>query len=318
MRPAPVSSAMEKRSSSLPELAVVAALGLLELLEVLLELFPGEEGVPVDALHLGVAFLALPVRLRRAVLELERLDLPGGLEVRAQAEVDELAHRVALDLLARLLADELALQGLALAREQLQRFRLRDEALLDGPVLLDDVRHLLLDGGEVFRRERPRHQEVVEEAVVGGRTDAALRFREQLGHRRRQQVGGRMAVDLERAVGWLGFSRRSGGVRRFVGGRCGRHLRGAVGISIKDATPSGRAMVGAGGIEPPTSSVSRRRSTTEPRAYVEAKPEGYQGDARVSTIPGARARQRARSRGSMPLAERRTTPPPPRPCRTSG
>ena len=45
-------------------------------------------------------------------------------------------------------------------------------------------------------------------------------------------------------------------------------------------------MVGAGGIEPPTSSVSRRRSTTEPRAYVKAKPEGYQGDARVSTIPG--------------------------------
>src|SRR4051812_35540226 len=43
-------------------------------------------------------------------------------------------------------------------------------------------------------------------------------------------------------------------------------------------------MVGADGIEPSTSSVSRKRSTTEPRAYSQAKPEGYQRDGRVSTI----------------------------------
>ena len=123
-------------------------------------------------------------------LQLEGLDLPRGRQVRAQAEVDELAHRVALHRVARLLLDELALQRLALLREQLQGLGLGDQLLLDGPVLLDDVRHLLLDGGEVLGREGLRHQEVVEEAVVGGRTDAALRVGEQLGHRRGQQVGG--------------------------------------------------------------------------------------------------------------------------------
>ena len=42
-----------------------------------------------------------------------------------------------------------------------------------------------------------------------------------------------------------------------------------------------RIMVGAGGIEPPTSSVSRKRSTTEPRAYDTPETEmvlkGYEG-----------------------------------------
>ena len=138
--------------------------------------------------------------------------------MRPEAEVDELAHRVALDLLARLLADELALQGLALAREQLRgASAFGIEALLDGAVLLDDVRHLLLDGGEVFGRERPRDQEVVEEAVIGGRTDPALGFGEELRHRRRQEMGRRMPVDLDGAVGWLGLSRRSGVIRRLEG-----------------------------------------------------------------------------------------------------
>src|SRR6185503_14130720 len=61
-------------------------------------------------------------------------------------------------------------------------------------------------------------------------------------------------------------------------------------LRIKDATPSGPPpMVGADGIEPSTSSVSRKRSTTEPRAYSEAKPEGYQRDGRVSTIRPAQS-----------------------------
>src|SRR6185369_13305115 len=69
----------------LAETTVVAALGLLELVEVVVELFLGEERVPVDALHRRVAFLALPVRGRRLFLQLEGLDLRGGGKVRAQA-----------------------------------------------------------------------------------------------------------------------------------------------------------------------------------------------------------------------------------------
>src|SRR6185503_17292838 len=49
-------------------------------------------------------------------------------------------------------------------------------------------------------------------------------------------------------------------------------------LRIKDATPSGPPpMVGADGIEPSTSSVSRKRSTTEPRAYSEAKRQRVSG-----------------------------------------
>src|SRR6185295_3957658 len=74
------------------QLPVVAALGFLEAMEVLVELFLREEGVAVDALHLRVALAALPVRLRRVLADLEGLDLARGGQVRAQAEVDELAH----------------------------------------------------------------------------------------------------------------------------------------------------------------------------------------------------------------------------------
>ena len=103
------------------EAAVVAALGLLDVLQVLVELFLREEGVPVDALHRGVAFLALPVGLGRLGLELDRLDLLRAREVRSVAEVDEVAHRVALDGVAlRLLLDQLDLQGLALLPEDLE------------------------------------------------------------------------------------------------------------------------------------------------------------------------------------------------------
>ena len=198
-----------------PQLPVVAALRFLEPMEVLLQLLLREERVPVDALHRGVALAALPVGGGGAGVELEGLDLPRRFEVRAQAEVHEAPHGVAPHGVARLLLDELALQGLPLRLEEGERLRLGDQLLLDGPVLLDDLRHLLLDGGEVLRGERPADQEVVKETVLGGRTDPALRVGKELGHRGREQVGRGVAVDLDRGVGRFGFARGSGVVQRF-------------------------------------------------------------------------------------------------------
>jgi mono/diheme cytochrome c family protein len=106
-------------------------------------------------------------------------------------------------------------ERLALLLEELERLGLREELLLDRPVLLDDVRHLLLDGDQVFGGERLRDQEVVEEAVLGGRTDAALRVRIQLRHRRRQEVRRGVTVDLDRGVGRLAFARGSSVVDGF-------------------------------------------------------------------------------------------------------
>src|SRR6185436_4835871 len=70
-------------------------------------------------------------------------------------------------------------------------------------------------------------------------------------------------------------------------------------LRIKDATPSGPPpMVGADGIEPSTSSVSRKRSTTEPRAYSEAK------SRRVSGTCGGCQRMTGAPRRTAPVHRR--------------
>ena len=197
--------------------------------------------------------------------------------MRPQAEVDELPHRVALHASPAFsrISSHLSVWPL-LRRRDASASCLGDELPLDRPVLLDDVRHPLLDGDEVLGRERLCDQEVVEEAVLGRRTDPALRVREELGHRRGQQVGGRVPVDLERGISRLGLAGRTG----LVGGldrTRRRHLevrhRQVTMPSSGSARSEPSRLVGAGGIEPPTSSVSRKRSTTEPRAYGGRKDE---------------------------------------------
>ena len=58
--------------------------------------------------------------------------------------------------------------------------------------------HPLLDGVEILGHERLLDDEVVEEAFVGGRADAALNLREQLRHRGRKQVCRAVAIDRQR------------------------------------------------------------------------------------------------------------------------
>jgi len=64
--------------------------------------------------------------------------------------------------------------------------------LLERLVGRDDLRHLVLDGGEVLGRERARHLDVVVEAVLDRRPDAEVRVGEQLldggGHHVRSRV----------------------------------------------------------------------------------------------------------------------------------
>src|SRR5207247_8982820 len=73
-----------------PEPAVVAALRLLDAVEVLVQLLLREEGRAVDALHLRVAVLALPVGLRRALPELDSLDVTAGGQARSESVADGL------------------------------------------------------------------------------------------------------------------------------------------------------------------------------------------------------------------------------------
>ena len=79
------------------EPAVVAPLRLLDALEVRVEVLLVVEGGAVDARQLLVLLVAAPVRAGEAG-QLQRLDRLRVLEVRAAAEVGEVALRVQADL----------------------------------------------------------------------------------------------------------------------------------------------------------------------------------------------------------------------------
>ena len=113
----------------LAELAVVALLGLFDLLEVLFQVLLGEERGAVDALELLVLLVALPVGAGDRE-QLERLDLRGVRDVRPAAEIDELrAERVFRENLAGALGDQLALHpGVGVLLQAL--FLLRVDALV--------------------------------------------------------------------------------------------------------------------------------------------------------------------------------------------
>ena len=184
------------------ELAVVALLGFLQVVQMLVELLLLEERGAVDALqHLAVA-VALPIRARH-LHELERADLARGGHVRAAAQVHEIAVAANDDLLVGgKLADMLQFEALVgedglglVARNHLSHERL---------VAFDDLGHLGLDGLEVLRSDGARQLEVVEEAVFGLRSERNLRAGEQKLHGLGHDVGGRMAHDAERLGAFRG------------------------------------------------------------------------------------------------------------------
>ncbi len=113
-----------------PKLSMVACASQLELLEVCIEVLLAEEGRPVDARQLRVLLVAAPVRTGERG-ELECLDRRRGLQVRAAAEIGEVALRVERD---RALGgvDELDLVLLALGREPLTRLVGSDLLALPG------------------------------------------------------------------------------------------------------------------------------------------------------------------------------------------
>jgi hypothetical protein len=123
--------------------------------------------------------------------------------VRPDAEVyervgvfDDVARDVRLA--GGLLFDELHLQRLAARGEERLRLLTRPHLPLVRQVGCGELAHLALDCLEVLRHERAIDDEVVEEAVVGRGTNAALRVREERGHGRGQQVRGAVTVQRER------------------------------------------------------------------------------------------------------------------------
>ena len=209
------------------ELAVVALLGLLEPLEVRLQVGGRRPRRAVDALELGVLLAPLPVGAGDAhELEVPE-EVPRRRHVGAAAQVDEARvageRRRVLGLGRRVLvgAHQAGLGGrhgvrggvvddlelVAVPGEDgpggLGRQLVADEGLRLG----DDLAHAGLDALEVVDLERRRHPvgargqlEVVVEAVLDRRPDAERGAREQVEHGLGQDVGRGVADGVEAPV----------------------------------------------------------------------------------------------------------------------
>ena len=94
---------------------------------------------------------------------------------------------------AALEADQLQL--VRLAGQFLPGLILADDPAAEALALLDDLAHLLLDRLKVVGAERLVHVEVVVEAVLYRRADAQLGLGEQVLHRLRHDMRGRVAQD---------------------------------------------------------------------------------------------------------------------------
>jgi hypothetical protein len=112
-----------------------------------------------------------------------------------------------------LLVDQLHLQGFAALGEEGHRLVAWPALARKGQILLGHFPHLPLDRVEILGDERPRDDEVVEEAFVGGRTDAALHLWKQIGDRGGEQVRGAVAIEPDRFVAVAGHD-AYGGIAR--------------------------------------------------------------------------------------------------------
>ena len=216
------------------EPAVVALLGLLELLEIGVEVFLFLEGGAVDAGQHGIARIPAPIGAGH-LHQLEGVaDLGGRGHVRAAAQVEPLALLVDVDLLVRRDGvDQLDLEHLALVGEHALGLVARPHFLGEGFVAGDDLAHLLFDGGKIFRRERLVAEKVVIEAVFDHRTDGDLGARPQGLHRLGQHVGGVVADQFQRAgvvaIDELDLGVAADGLAEVDDGAVERHGDGALG-----------------------------------------------------------------------------------------
>ncbi len=180
------------------EPAMIAPLGLLDLLEITGKLILVGPGGAVDAGEHRVLGIAAPIGAR----DLHQLE--GGADassrrhVRPAAQVEPFALLVDPDRLAlgdRI--DQLDLEQLALAAEDPLGLFALPHLLGEGAIARDDLPHLRLDGGKILRRERLIAEEVVIEAVLDDRSDGHLGPGPQGLHGLGEHVGAVVANGLE-------------------------------------------------------------------------------------------------------------------------
>ena len=182
------------------ELAMIALLGFLDLLQISVEFFLLCERRAVDARQHRIVAVAAPI----GAGDLHQLegasDLAGGGHMRAAAEIEPVALLVDLDgLVGRDRVDQLDLEHFAVVAEHLLGLLARPYLLGKGFVARDDLAHFLFDRGKIFRRERLVAEEVVIKAVLDGGTDRDLGAGPQRLHRFGQHMRGVVPDQLQRA-----------------------------------------------------------------------------------------------------------------------
>ena len=184
------------------QLAVVAALGFFQLLQIGVEgLLVGKGGAVQTGEH-GVLFVAAPVGAGSG----KDLAGPGKAGVRhvgAAAQVGEIAAGVQGDRVALDAFDDLHLEVLAHLAELLDGVGLAHGGAHEGQAFAGDTLHLCLDGREVLAGEGLFHVEVVVEAVLHSGTDGHLGRGIKLFHRGGHDMGRGMA-DHAQAFGRIG------------------------------------------------------------------------------------------------------------------
>ena len=170
---------------------------LLEHLEMGVELLFGWKRRAVDAGQLLVLLATLPIGAGNGK-QAERAELAGIRDMRAQAEVDEIAGPIeARRSVCDLVLDQLDLEWLVQPLEEGGRLGPGHLLLHEGRCRFDDLAHPRLDLRQILGLESLSETEVVVEALVGGGTDADHRPREEFEHRRGHHVRGGMAEDFQ-------------------------------------------------------------------------------------------------------------------------
>ncbi len=177
---------------------VIAAFGLFQPMQIFVQLRLREKAGAVDALHLRIAFLPLPVGARH-VHQFEGANAARAGDVRPAAEIDEFAggvkrhHR-----LDGLFLHQFAFEALVPVLIELDSLRLGKQLALIGHVARRDLVHLFLDAREILRRERLLAQKFVKKSGIDGRADAELHVGKKLQYGCGQQVCRGMPEDLQR------------------------------------------------------------------------------------------------------------------------
>ena len=206
------------------ETAMVTLFRFLQHVDVRIELGLFVPGRAVDTRQHGVVRIAAPIGAGH-LHQLEGIaDLPGRGHVRTAAQIEPVTLRVDLEVLPLGNGvDQLDLVGLALVAKHFFGLLAAPDFLRERPVALDDLAHLFLDDGKVFRRERLVAGEIVIEAVFDHGADRHLRAGPKFLHGFGQHMSRVVADQFQRArigprddLDRAGFAQRIGHIAQFA------------------------------------------------------------------------------------------------------